>query len=115
MTNKRGTSITILRVLHMLILLVLLYRKESLDVFFTAITLFSISFWVLPAAITGLIFRIFKIEDKYAGTLLYDDSDITNCKFRMVFNFEPEDLIKESTFVIKTERANLIYRDENKD
>ena len=115
MVNKRGTFITIFRILCLIVLLVLLYRKEAIETFFTAVALFSIGFWVLPAALTGFIFKILRIEDNYGGKLQYDDSDPTNCKFRMVFNFEPEDLIKEPTFMIKVEKANLLHREQNND
>ena len=115
MSNKRNAWITIFRILCMIILLALLYRKESLEVLFTAITLFSIGFWILPAALTGFIFKLLRIEENYGGKLLYDDTDPTNCKFRMVFNFESEDLAKESTFRIKVEKANLLQRDRNND
>ena len=69
-----------------------------------------VAIWLLPNLLTALAMIIFKIKENYYGTLLYDDSDITDCKFRMIFNVDPEIMAKESKFLINVERANL--RDE---
>ena len=87
--NKKSAMITGFRILAMVTLLALIYRNDKIETFFTAVT------------------------------LLFDDSDPTDCRFRMVFNFDPEDLIKEPTFLINTQRSdirgNQITRDENTD
>jgi hypothetical protein len=44
---------------------------------------------------------------------MFDDTDPTDCKFRMMFNFDPEELAKEPTFTVNTQRTNL--REQNKD
>lgn len=120
MSNKKSNVVTGLRVLGMVILLALMYRHDKIEVFFTAITLVAICFWVFPYCLTNLVFYIFKIKDDFGGVLQYDDTDPTDCKFRMLFNFDPEDLAKEPTFVVKTERTslnvpNVIPRDGNND
>lgn len=117
--NKKSAMITGFRILAMVTLLALIYRNDKIETFFTAVTLTAICFWVFPYCLTQLIFIIFKIKEEYGGTLLFDDSDPTDCRFRMVFNFDPEDLIKEPTFLINTQRSdirgNQITRDENTD
>lgn len=120
MSNKRKTMITVFRLLSVIILSSLVYRNEKMGVVLTAITVLIICFWVLPFCLSGLIFAIFKISDDFDGTLLYDDSDPTDCRFRMIFNFDPEDLAKEETFIVKTEKTTLLktnieLRDRNKD
>ena len=98
-----------------------------METILTAFVVLWLGFWFIPYCLSGLFMVIFKIEENYGGRLQYDDSDPTNCKFRMVFNFEPEDLAKESTFTIKVEKAkestftikvekaNLLNREQNND
>ena len=120
MSNKRSMMVTIFRIIAMVILANVAYRNEKMEVILTAITLLAICFWVLPYCLSGLIFVIFKMKDDFGGTLQYDDSDPTDCRFRMIFNFDPEDLAKDSYFIVKTERTTLLkqnieLRDKNKD
>ena len=115
MSNKRSMVTTGCRIICMIFLLAMYFRNEKIELFLTSMVIIFLGFWFIPYCLTGLIMIIFKIKDDFGGVLLYDDTDPTNCKFRMIFNFDPEDLAKESTFVIKTERANLLARDENKD
>lgn len=120
MSNKRSTMVTIFRIIAVITLASIAYRNEKMEVILTAISLLAICFWVLPHCLSGLIFVIFKMKDDFGGTLQYDDTDPTDCRFRMIFNFDPEDLAKESCFVVKTEkttllRQNIELRDRNKD
>lgn len=111
--NKKENMITTIRAICLVIVLAILYRNSAIEIFLTAVAVAIVTFWVLPHLLTSLIFIAFKLKDEYGGTLLFDDSDITNCKFRMIFNFEPEELAKEPTFIVNCERANL--REQNKD
>lgn len=120
MSSKRKTMVTIFRIISLIVLVVLVYRSSKMEVIFTAIALLAICFWGLPYCLSGLIFVIFKMKDDFGGTLQYDDSDPTDCRFRMIFNFDPEDLAKEDSFIVKTERTTLLrqnieLRDRNKD
>ena len=117
MFTKKVTIKTCYRILFLVILEFIIYRNEKIDVFFSAIAVTSIVVWLLPALFTKLTYLIFKMKEEYGGILQYDDTDITNCKFRMLFTFEPEDLIKNEEFLIKTERTNLLFenRDSNKE
>lgn len=116
MYNKKTVIKTSYRFIFLAILEFLIYRNEKIDVFFSAISVTAIAIWVLPALFTKLTMLIFKVKEEYGGTLQYDDTDITNCRFRMIFTFEPEELIKNEEFAIKVERANLLFenRDQNK-
>lgn len=110
----RKTAIkTCYRVVFLAILEFLIYRNEDIEVFFSAFSITAIAVWLLPALFTKLMYLIFKFKDEYGGILQYDDTDPTDCKFRMIFTFEPEDLIKTEEFLIKTEKANLVH--ENRD
>lgn len=111
--NKKKDMVTGFRILCMLILLALFFRNDKIEIFFTSILVVFIAFWLLPHFLASFIFSLFKMKEEYGGTLLFDDSDVTNCKFRMIFNFDPEELAKEPTFIVNTERTNL--RDQNKD
>lgn len=115
MKEKKNAILTIFRVIALVLLEVGLYRKCGLDVIFTAITVTAICFWVLPHISTTFVCYIFKIKGEYGGTLQYDDSDPTDCHFRMIFNFDPEFLIGHDEFAVKVEKANLRGRDENRD
>lgn len=120
MSNKRHTIVTAIRLLAIAAVSLIAYRNEKLEVVLTAISVLVIAFWILPYCLTGLIFMIFKIKDDFGGVLQYDDNDPTDCRFRMIFNFEPEDLAKESSFIVKTEKTTLLsqnieLRDRNKD
>lgn len=117
MFNKRLTIKTCYRVINLLVLEYLIYRNEKIDVFFSAVAITSIAFWLLPALLTSLTSMIFKIKEEYGGTLQYDDTDPTDCKFRMIFSFEPEELAQRDEFAIKVEKANLMnpISDQNKD
>ena len=114
MSDRRVLIKTFIRVACIITLNILLFRNEKIEVIFSAIAVTSIAVWALPGFLTHLIMIIFKINDDYGGTLMYDDTNPTDCKFRMVFNFEPEDLIFRDEFVIKVEKANLLSG-ENKD
>ena len=114
MSDKRVLIKTFIRVACIITLNILLFRNESIEVIFSAIAVTAIAVWAIPCLSTSLIMFIFKIKDDYGGTLIYDDTDPTDCKFRMVFNFEPEDLILRNEFAIKVEKANLLS-DKNKD
>lgn len=116
MFTKKIVIKTCYRIIFLAILEFLIYRNEKIDVFFSAFAVTAIAVWVLPALFTKIILSLFKINEDYGGVLQYDDTDITNCKFRMVFSFEPEELIKNEEFLIKTERTNLLFenRDQNK-
>ena len=115
--------ITGLRIVNLVLLQAILYHKVKIEIFLTAVAITAIAFWVLPYCLTSLIFMIFKIKDDYAGELQYDDSDPTNCRFKMMFYFDPEDLIKQPTFIIKTTKTSfpplpdtsLWRRDRNND
>ena len=110
MTGKRLAMITGFRILSVLTCLIVYFRISKISVIFTAIAVMFVAIWLLPNLLTALAMIIFKIKENYYGTLLYDDSDITDCKFRMIFNVDPEIMAKESKFLINVERANL--RDE---
>ena len=107
MSNKKSNVILGLRIIFMVVLQALLYRNEKIDVFFTAVSLTAICFWILPWCFTNLIFYIFKIKDDFGGTLEFDDSDPTDCRFKMIFNVDPEDLAKEPTFTVECKRTDL--------
>lgn len=107
MTNKKSNVVTGLRILSMVVLQALLYRHEKIEVFFTAVTLTALCFWVFPLCLTNLVFYIFKVKDEYGGVLQFDDDDPTDCRFKVIFNLDPEDLIKEPTFVVKCEKTDL--------
>lgn len=111
--NRKKDMTTGMRILCMLTLLAIFFRKDSMEVFLTSVVVIFVTFWLLPHFLASFIFALFKIKDEYGGTLLFDDSDVTDCRFRMVFNFDPETLMKEPTFTVKCERTNL--RGENKD
>ena len=119
MSNRKHSIVTGFRLIAMITLLVVLYRNEKLEILFTAITIFAICFWVIPHCLASMVMIIFKLKDDFGGTLLFDDADPTDCRFRMIFNFDPEDLVKEPTFTVKCERADirneLISRDKNTD
>lgn len=115
MNEKKDALKTFFRIIFLVLLEVALYRNEKVETMCMAIATTAIVFWVLPALVSSLICRLLKIEDEYGGTLQYDDVDPTNCKFRMIFDFEPEDLIKHESFVIKVEKTNITNRDSNKD
>lgn len=113
MSNRKQYMVTGFRIINIIFLQALLYRNETIDLFFTAVTGTAIAFWLVPWALSELFFKIFKIEEKYGGKLLFDDSDPTDCHFRMIFEVDPEDLAKEPTFMVKCERANLSSRETN--
>ena len=115
MNEKKDALKTLFRIIFLVLLQIALYRHEKVETMLMAIATTAIVFWVLPSLVSNLICRILKIEDEYGGTLKYDDSDPTDCKFRLIFDFEPEDLIKKDSFEIKVEKANLRGRDENRD
>lgn len=115
MVNKKAAITTCCRILSIVFLLALYFRGQKMETILTAFVVLWLGFWFIPYCFSGLLMTIFKIEENYGGKLLYDDTDPTNCKFRMVFNFEPEDLAKESTFTIKVEKANLLNREQNND
>ena len=111
--NRKKDMVTGFRVLCMLTLLAIFFRNDSMEVLLTSVFVVFIAFYLLPHFLTSFIFALFKIKDEYGGTLMFDDSDPTDCRFRMMFNFDPEELAKEPTFVVNTERANL--REQNMD
>ena len=122
MSDRKIIIKNIFRAISIIILEWSVFRKESADVICTAIALTCIAVWLLPWLSMRLVFIIFKLKDDYGGTLQYDDSDPTDCRFRMIFNFEPEELAQRDEFAIKVEKANLtnyqhieqVKRDENK-
>lgn len=122
MSDRRVIIKNVFRVISIIVLECSIFRKESADVICTAIAVTCLAVYLLPWLLTSLVFIIFKVKDDYGGTLQYDDSDPTDCRFRMIFNFEPEELAQRDEFVIKTEKANLtnyqhieqVKRDENK-
>lgn len=113
--NKRKNMITGFRAVSLIAVLAVLYRNDRMEVFLTAVAVAFVVFWVFPYLITSLIFTIFKLKENYGGTLKYDDSDPTNCKFRMIFEIDPEFLKAYDEFPVKVEKANLLTRDDNKD
>ena len=92
-----------------------IYEDTSPDVFVTAVGLTAIAFWLLPWALTELICHVFKIKGEYGGTLQFDDDDPTDCKFRMIFNFDPEFLIGKKSFEVEVQKTDLHKRDRNND
>lgn len=116
MKEKRTLILTGFRILCMILVLAALYRKEKIDIFFTAVSVTAIAFWVLPGLLTQIVIKLFKVKGEYGGTLLYDDNDPTDCRFRMVFDFDPEFLIGKDEFAVKVEKADLMNnRDQNND
>lgn len=107
MSNKKLNMVTIFRIIFIVILQALLYRKVPIDVFFTACFLTAAAFWILPWLLSELIFHLFKIKEDFGGTLEFDDGDINDCRFRMIFNIDPEELAKEPTFVVNCKRTDL--------
>ena len=108
MSNKKANMITGFRIIFLVLLQAILYHKVKIEIFLTAVSITAIAFWVLPYCLTSLIFMVFKIKDDYAGELQYDDSDPTDCRFKMVFYFDPEDLVKQPTFTIKTTKSSIL-------
>ena len=113
MKEKKNIILTIIRLISLVLLEVGLYRKCGLDVIFTAITVTAICFWVLPHILTSFVCYIFKIKGEYGGVLQYDDSDPTDCRFRMIFNFDPEFLIGNDEFAVKVEKTELRGRNSD--
>lgn len=111
--NRKKNMIDGFRVLCILTLLAIFFRNDSMEVFLTSIVVVFVAFYLLPHFLASFIFALFKIKDEYGGTLMFDDSDPTDCRFRMLFNFDPEELAKEPTFTVNTQRTNL--REQNKD
>jgi hypothetical protein len=111
--NRKKDMVNGMRVLCILTLLAIFFRNDSMEVLLTSVFVVFIAFYLLPHFLTSFIFALFKIKDEYGGTLMFDDTDPTDCKFRMMFNFDPEELAKEPTFTVNTQRTNL--REQNKD
>lgn len=107
MNEKKSMINTGFRIIFLILLQAALYRKEKIEVFFTAVAITAIVFWVVPHLCTMLVCIIFKIKNSYGGTLQYDDEDPTDCRFRMIFNFDPEDLIKHEFFEVEVQKTNL--------
>lgn len=113
MPEKRTTLVTVFRVLTIIALLIVFFRNESVEVIFSGIMVLSIAIWLVPNLLAALTMTIFNIKENYLGTLLYDDTDITDCKFRMIFDLDPEYMMHNQEILVKIERADL--RDANKD
>lgn len=119
MSNKRLSWVTAFRIVFIVIFEAIIYRKVQIEAFLTAVTLIAVCFWVLPHLMTALIFSVFKMKDDFGGTLLFDDEDPTDCRFRMIFEVDPDELRKEPTFIVKCERTtlkqeNVVFREQNK-
>lgn len=114
MPEKRTSLVTGFRILAVLALLIVYFRHESVEVIFSAIMILSIGIWLIPNLLAALAMTVFNIKENYLGTLLYDDTDITDCKFRMIFDLDPEYLMHNQEILVKIERADL-HRDANKE
>lgn len=108
MSSRKKAMMTCFRIIFIIVLQAILYHKTTLEAFLVATFLTAAAFWLVPWLLTEFIFHTFKMQDDFGGTLQFDDSDPTDCRFRFIFNFEPEDLMKEPTFIVKCERTNLM-------
>lgn len=115
MPEKRTTLVTVFRVLTIIALLIVFFRNESVEVIFSAIMVLSVAIWLIPNLLAALSMTIFNIKENYLGTLLYDDTDITDCKFRMIFDLDPEYMMHNQEILVKIEKANLHDREQNND
>ena len=107
MNTKREMLVTGFRIISVLLCVIAYFRNDSLTKIFIAIAVICSAVWLLPNLLTALAIVIFKIKENYYGTLQYDDTDITDCKFRMIFNVDPEVMVEKTEFLVKVENTNL--------
>ena len=113
MPEKRVKLITGFRLIAIVTILTIFFRHDRIEVLLTAIAVMMLAIWFFPNLLAALCMTMFNIKEDYLGTLQYDDSDITDCKFKMIFDLDPEYLMHDAEILVKIEKADLHKRETN--